>query len=172
VLIPKQITTLLALLNVPQSHHLLEILSRVFLLLATCKRFVLHHKPRSNIFTDPSIHEQLSTSPEDGSHREDLDYRDSSLVHQLCVFLLENFNGNFTQASFSSFRLDLSLTPDKTSVTRSNLLGCLAQLSLTQGERLVHSPIVIPTLVYLIAQLAMLLWNDDECGLLGLAASS
>ncbi|KXN85360.1 hypothetical protein AN958_11460 [Leucoagaricus sp. SymC.cos] len=110
-MIPKRISSLLALLNASQTHEVLESLSRLLLLLTTHNTI---HAPLLNIAGD----------------REISGHKDSSLIYYVCTYILESFSSNSTQAKL-----------------------------------LVQSTVVIPTLIYLVAQLAITVWNDDECTL-------
>ncbi|KAF9451946.1 hypothetical protein P691DRAFT_722962 [Macrolepiota fuliginosa MF-IS2] len=128
-LLSKRITSLVALLNASQPQEIIGSLSRLVLLLATYN----------------TVSAQLATPMDDGNQLEDRSFKDSFLIHHLCVYLLESLNDD----------------PKQNTAAHGNLVGCLAQLSLAQAEWLVKSHIVIPTLVYFVAHLSTALWNDD-----------
>ncbi|KAF5354663.1 hypothetical protein D9756_005378 [Leucocoprinus leucothites] len=127
-LIPQGLNSLFSLLSPSQPCEILECLSRVFLLLTTCNL----------------IHAQILALLPDGNP-EISGKKDSTFVHYLCTYLLDNFGSSLAQ--------NLN--------TYSNLVGCFAQLSLSQAEQLVQSNTIVPTLTYMIAEMSMKLWTDD-----------
>ncbi|KAJ3570275.1 hypothetical protein NP233_g4514 [Leucocoprinus birnbaumii] len=71
--------------------------------------------------------------------------KEPTFLHHITAYILDNFSGNSIQ------RLE----------TYGNMIGCFAQLSLSQVEQLIQSTTVIPTLTYMVATMTMKLWNDD-----------
>ncbi|EKM81043.1 hypothetical protein AGABI1DRAFT_127085 [Agaricus bisporus var. burnettii JB137-S8] len=124
---PKEIHTLMAFLSASRPQKLVEALSRVLMVLAT----------------HTSAYPQLSVLVENNNGEYP---KDSPLIHGLCIYLLENLDGDLIRIN----------------TIHSNLIGCLTQVSLTQIEHLVESALVIPTLVYFVCYLATKLWNADE----------